>query len=80
MFRTCEATVESDGTVRLDEPVALTGPCLALVTILGSTRVGRVSETAVLSEVALSEGWSGDAEDAAWEHLSDLPEIGDADL
>jgi hypothetical protein len=64
MLRTLEATVDRDGTVRLDEPVALNASARALVTILDAP----VDEVTLLSEAALSD-WNRPEEDEAWAHL-----------
>ena len=80
MLRTVEATIDRDGTVRLAEPVVLAWSTRALVTILDATAtVDGGNEAAVLAESSLSEAWSGEAEDRAWAHLADLPEIGEGD-
>jgi hypothetical protein len=48
--------------------VQLLSPKRALVTILDDEPKGDVSESALLSEEALSD-WNSAEEDAAWEHL-----------
>ena len=75
MLRTLEATIDRDGTVRLTEPVALSGPGRALVTILSTTADPIDNEAAILAESALAEGWSGPIEDQAWKGLADWPAI-----
>lgn len=67
MIRTVEATIDEQGTVRLQEAVALTGPHRALVTILEEE--SNANATALLSEAALAEDWNRPEEDAAWSHL-----------
>jgi hypothetical protein len=74
MLRTLEATIESDGTVKLVEQISLSRPSRALVTILDP--VEGVNEAALLAESALAEAWSGPEEDKAWEHLNKLPDLG----
>lgn len=70
MLRTIEAVIEPDGRVRLLEPLSLTAPHRALVTVLEESgeddAEGNV--TALLSEQALAE-WNSEEEDAAWAHF-----------
>jgi len=66
-MRTVEAVIESNGDVRLVEPVRLAGPSRALVTILEEPSLAH--EAALLSERALAEDWNRAEEDAAWAHL-----------
>ena len=66
MLKSVEAIVESNGEVRLKEPIHLNNPCRAIVTILDEEAV---SETALLSEASLSEDWLRPEEDEAWSHL-----------
>ncbi len=77
MLRTLEATIGSDGTVRLAERILLTRPSRALVTILDP--IDDSNETLLLAESALAEAWSGPEEDKAWEHLNELPDLGKDD-
>jgi hypothetical protein len=78
MLKTVETTIDRDGTVRLSEPVTLDGPARALVTIV-EPMFGEDADdhmvTALLSEKALAEGWSGPAEDTAWAHLDRWPAL-----
>jgi len=74
MLRTIEATIGSDGIVKLDEQIVLSRPSRALVTILDP--IDDSNEAALLAESALAEAWVGTDEDKAWEHLNDLPDIG----
>jgi hypothetical protein len=69
MFRTIEAVIDEEGNVRLLESVRLSAARRALVTILEQEPVAIVSETALLSELALAEDWNRPEEDAAWSHL-----------
>jgi hypothetical protein len=69
MIRTVEAVVDEQGTVRLLEPVQLSQPRRALVTILEEEPAEAVYETALLSEAALAEDWNRPEEDAAWSYL-----------
>ena len=66
-MRTVEAIIETNGEVRLVEPVRVTSPRRALVTIL--EEAPSVHDTALLSEAALAEDWNREEEDAAWAHL-----------
>jgi hypothetical protein len=69
MLRTLEAVIDEQGNVRLLEPIALTAPRRALVTVLKEESSLQVPETALLSEAALAEDWNRPEEDAAWSHL-----------
>lgn len=66
-MRTVEAIIEPNGEVRLVEPVHVSSPRRALVTILEESP--SVHDAAVLSEGALAEDWNRPEEDAAWAHL-----------
>ena len=66
MLRSIEATIETDGNVRLSEPVRLSRACRAIVTIIEEPQI---PETALLSEAALAEDWNRAEEDQAWSHL-----------
>lgn len=67
MIRTVEAIVDDTGEVRLSEPLRMSGPHRALVTVLDEPPV-EVYEMALLSEPSLSD-WSRPEEDEAWAHL-----------
>ena len=67
VLHTIEATVEKDGTVHLHEKVKLPVARRAILTILDEPI--SVSETALLSEIALAEDWNRPEEDKAWAHL-----------
>jgi len=67
MSQTVEATIDEQGKVRLLEPIQLPEPRRAFVTILPNE--SDVSDTALLSEAALSEDWNRPEEEAAWSHL-----------
>ena len=67
MLTAVEAIIEKNGTVRLQKPVRLSSPCRAIVTILDE-KSEIISETALLSEAALSD-WNRPEEDEAWSHL-----------
>ncbi len=69
MIRTVEAVIDEHGNVRLLEPVHLPAARRALVTILEEPSVAGVSESALLSEAALSQDWNRPEEDEAWAHL-----------
>ena len=66
MLKTVEAVIETDGSVRLVEPVRIPRPRRALVIILDEENEG---ETAQLSEAALAEDWNRPEEEEAWRHL-----------
>jgi hypothetical protein len=66
-MRTVEAVIETSGEVRLVEPVRVTSPRRALVTILDETP--QIHDAALLSEAALAEDWNRAEEDAAWAYL-----------
>ena len=68
MLLTIEAIIEENGEVRLKQPVHLKSPCRAIVTILDE-RDDVISETALLSEAALSKDWDRPEEEEAWSHL-----------
>ncbi len=81
ILRALEATIESDGTVKLAEQISLSGPSRALVTILDpvegqANRMAIDRDAVLLAESALTEAWSGEEEDKAWEGLRDLPDLG----
>ncbi len=70
MIRTVEAEIDEQGNVRLLEPVRLSGPSRALVTILDERAVP--AESALMSEAVLSEDWNRPEEDEAWSHLQQV--------
>lgn len=69
MIKTVEALIDEEGNVRLLEPVGPGRTRRALVTILDERPADGLSETALLSEVALAEDWNRPEEDEAWKHL-----------
>lgn len=69
MIRTVEGVIDSQGVVRLLEPVPLSGARRALVMILDEEPAPASSETALFSEAALAEDWNRPEEDAAWAYL-----------
>ncbi len=71
MRQTIEATIDEQGNVRLLQPVQLSKPRRAYVTILDDER--DIPDTALLSEAALDEDWDRPEEDAAWSHLHPAP-------
>ncbi len=68
MIQTLEALIDENGRVSLLEPIHLPTARRALVTILEQS-APEPSETALLSEAALSTDWNRPEEDAAWSHL-----------
>ena len=67
MLQTIEAMIDEQGNVRLLEPIQLSEPRRAFVTILTEER--DLPETVLLSEAALAEAWNRPEEDTAWSHL-----------
>ncbi len=68
MLQTIEAIIEADGSVRLLEPISVSGARRALVTVLDES-ADADDITALLSEPSLATDWNRPEEDAAWEHL-----------
>jgi uncharacterized lipoprotein YbaY len=66
MLKSVEATIESDGEIRLRERVRLPHACRAIVTIIEESDM---PETALLSEAAFGEDWNRPEEEAAWSYL-----------
>jgi hypothetical protein len=66
-MRTVEAIIQPNGDVQLVEPVQVSSPRRALVTIL--EEAPHVHDTALLSEAALAEDWNRPEEETAWAHL-----------
>ncbi len=66
-MKTVEAIIETNGEVHLVEPLQVSTPRRALVTILEEAPT--VQDAALLSEAALAEDWNRAEEDAAWAHL-----------
>ena len=69
MFRTVEAKIDRNGNVKLLQKIKLKFPRRVLVTILDEPAI-QVAETALLSEVALSD-WNRPEEDEAWAYLQE---------
>lgn len=67
MQQTIQATIDEQGNVRLLEPIQLSEPRRAVVTILTDEQ-GSL-ETALLSEAVLAEDWNRAVEDTAWSYL-----------
>ena len=68
MIQTVEATIDSDGRVRILGEIRVTSPRRALVTILEEP-AAIPGEAALLAEAALAVDWLRPEEDAAWSHL-----------
>ena len=66
-MKTVEAIIETNGEVRLIEPLQVASPRRALVTILEEAPT--VHDAALLSEAALAEDWNRTEEDEAWAYL-----------
>lgn len=69
MIQTVEAVIDSDGNIRLKEPIKLPAPRRAFVMILDEVPGSQVSESALSSEAALAEDWLRPDEEEAWLHL-----------
>jgi len=69
MAQTVEAVIDESGQIHLLESIQIRGQRRALVTILEEDPIGKVAETALLSEKVLAEDWSRPEEDEAWSHL-----------
>ena len=69
MIQTIEAIIDEQGKVQLLQNVRLPQIRRALVTILEEKPTNNISETALLSEAALSEDWNRPEEDEAWSYL-----------
>jgi hypothetical protein len=67
-MRTIEATIDTHDGVHLREPLELSAPRRALVTILDEAP-SQTQEITVLSETALAQDWNRPEEDEAWSHL-----------
>ena len=68
MLKSVEAIIEKNGEVHLKEPIHLSSPSRAIVTILDE-KSDVIAETALLSEAVLSEDWNRQEEEEAWSHL-----------
>jgi hypothetical protein len=66
MLKSLEARIETNGEVRLLEPVQVEHACRAIVTIIEEPNI---PETALLSQDALARDWDRPEEDEAWSHL-----------
>ena len=68
ILKSIEAIVDPNGSVKLKEPVHLSAPCRAIVTILDDEDAF-AAEISILSEASLAEDWNRPEEDEAWSHL-----------
>lgn len=68
MIQTIEAVIDATGAIRLLQPVHVSSPRRAFLTILPEDPP-HPNETALLSESALATDWNRPEEDAAWAHL-----------
>ena len=71
MLKSVEAIIEKNGEVHLQKPIHLRTRCRAILTILDE-KSGVIAETALLSEVVLSEDWNRPEEEEAWSHLQNV--------
>ena len=69
MIQTVEAVIDEHGSIRLLQPVQISGSHRALVTILDEEPALGAHETAILSESSLAKDWNRPEEDAAWSYL-----------
>ena len=70
MLKSLKAIIDTDGKVRLTEPIHLKTSCCAIVTIIDDTIEGRVpDDITLLSEHTLAVDWNRTEEDEAWSHL-----------
>ena len=69
MIQTMEAIIDEGGRVHLLEAVRLPEARRALVTILEEETAAEITETALLSEQALTEDWNRPEGDEAWSRL-----------
>ncbi|HET6250586.1 MAG TPA: hypothetical protein VFE47_23060 [Tepidisphaeraceae bacterium] len=72
-MRTIEATLGTDGQVKLKEKVALRHSTRVLVTFLDDPDAD--NDAAILAEASLASGWIGPEADEAWKHLDELPDL-----
>lgn len=70
MLKSFEATIGTDGEVRLKEDVHLPHACRAIVTVIDDDTA--VFEVTLLSEPTLAEDWNRQEEDEAWSHLQSV--------
>ncbi|MFP4027794.1 MAG: hypothetical protein ACLFWL_08395 [Candidatus Brocadiia bacterium] len=68
MLKTVEAEIDTNGRVKLLEPLKLDHPCHAIVTIIDEDGP-EIPETALLSEKTLARDWERPEEEEAWAHL-----------
>lgn len=65
-MRAVEAIIDPNGEVRLSEPVTVSVPTRAIVTILEQPVA---EDTCYAAEATLAEDWLRPEEEAAWAHL-----------
>lgn len=68
MIQTLEAMIAPQGNVRLLQPLHISSPSRALVTVHDEEPMD-MGESALLSQAALAEDWNRNEEDEAWAHL-----------
>ncbi|WP_240611758.1 hypothetical protein [Acidiferrobacter sp. SPIII_3] len=68
MKQIAEAVIDENGQIHLMEPLHVTGPHRALVTVLDEPPA-RWDETLMAAEKALADDWLRPEEDEAWAHL-----------
>ena len=67
-MKAIEAAVDEQGRIHLSEPFKVSGMKRAVLLIMDEDSPGLVSNTAIVSEPALSD-WNRPEEDEAWSHL-----------
>ena len=67
-MKAIEAVVDEQGRIHLSEPFKVSGSKRAVLLILDEDSQGLASDTAIVSEPALSD-WNRPEEDEAWLHL-----------
>jgi len=78
MLRAIEVTIDINGIITPNEPLAVTGRRRAILTILDEAPVENdAMDCALMSEPALARYWSAPGEDEAWAHLKNLPDLGE---
>ncbi len=68
MKQIAEAVIDEDGQIHLIEPIHVTGPHRALVTVLDEPSAAW-DETLAAAEQSLAQDWLRPEEDETWAHL-----------
>lgn len=75
MLQSFEGIIDSNGKVRLLNPVKLPGARRVIITILDDDPGDATYSLTLLSEPALARDWHQPEEDEAWSHLAQLPSL-----